>query len=184
MISTDGAHPDRRPAVDTAEVTNIDIATILCRFRNGAMGTIDFSRVAMGRKFLQTYEIYGTKGSILYDYDEINRLRFYSNADPIGTRGFREIDVGPEVATYGSFLPLPNFGLGFNEIKLIELSDVVRSVSRRESSWPSFEDGVRFTELVDATLQSGIDRRWIRVGSDAIAGPEATALASLNDVQA
>ena len=141
--STDGAHPDRRPAVDTAEVTNIDIATILCRFRNGAMGTIDFSRVAMGRKFVQTYEIYGTKGSILYDYDEINRLRFYSNADPIGTRGFREIDVGPEVATYGSFLPLPNFGLGFNEIKLIELSDVVRSVSRRKSSWPSFEDGVR-----------------------------------------
>ena len=76
-----------------AEVTNPDGANLMCKFSNGARGLIDFSRVATGRKFLQTYEVYGTKGSLTYSYDEVNRLRFYSNADANGRRGFREIDV-------------------------------------------------------------------------------------------
>ena len=92
-----------------AEVTNPDATHLMCRFENGASGIVDFSRVATGRKFRQGYEIYGTKGSLVYDYDEVNRLRFYSNADPVGRRGFRAIDVGPEHPTYRAFLPLPNF---------------------------------------------------------------------------
>jgi predicted dehydrogenase len=156
------------------EVTNLDIATVLCRFHNGAMGMIDFSRIAMGRKFLQTYEIYGTKGSLLYNNDEINRLRFYSDRDPVGAKGFRAIDVGPEVETYRAFLPMPNFGLGYNETKLIEVSEVIRSVSRREPAWPTFADGVRLAELIDSTVLSGTDRRWVRVG-EASAVPYASA---------
>jgi predicted dehydrogenase len=155
---------DGSDAAGLVEVTNLDIATVLCRFRNGAMGTIDFSRVAMGRKFLQTYEIYGTKGSLLYDNDEINRVRFYSDGDPVGAKGFREIDVGAEVESYRAFLPMPNFGLGYNETKLIEVSEVIRSVSRREPAWPTFTDAVRLVELVDATVRSGAERRWVRVG--------------------
>jgi predicted dehydrogenase len=162
--------PDGSEGAGMIEVTNLDIATVLCRFRSGAMGTIDFSRIAMGRKFMQTYEIYGTRGSLLYDNDEINRLRFYSDGDPIGAKGFREIDVGPEVETYRAFLPLPNFGIGYNETKLIEVSEVIRSVSRREPAWPTFADGVRLCELVDSTILSGKDRRWVRVG-EASAAP-------------
>lgn len=112
-----------------AEVTNADATNLLCRFANGASGIVDFSRVATGRKFKQTYEIYGTKGSLAYTYDEINRLRFYSNDDRIGRSGFREIDVGPESANFKAFLPLPNFGLGYNESKIIEVAEVVRSIT-------------------------------------------------------
>ena len=158
------------------EVTHLDIATVLCRFGNGAMGTIDFSRVAMGRKFRQTYEIYGTKGSLLYDNDEINRIRFYGDGDPVGAKGFREIDVGPEVESYRAFLPMPNFGLGYNETKLIEVSEVIRSVSRHEPAWPTFADGVRLVEVVDATVISGEQRRWVRVG-EASADPHTSDLA-------
>ena len=106
-----------------ADITNPDGSNILCTFENGARGLIDFSRVATGRKFIQTYEVYGTKGSLLYTYDEVNRLRFYTNDDANGRRGFREIDVGPEHPTYRAFLPLPNFALGYNESKIIEAYD-------------------------------------------------------------
>ena len=102
---------------------------MMCRFENGASGIVDFSRVATGRKFRQAYEIYGTKGSLVYDYDEMNRLRFYTNADPVGRRGFRAIDVGPEHPTYRAFLPLPNFSLGYNETKIIEAAEVIRSIT-------------------------------------------------------
>ncbi|TIO06177.1 Gfo/Idh/MocA family oxidoreductase [Mesorhizobium sp.] len=148
---------------DMAEVTNTDATNLLCRFKNGAMGIVDFSRVATGRKFKQTYEIYGTRGSIAYDYDEVNRLRFYTNDDRVGRRGFREIDVGPENATYAAFLPIANFALGYNESKQIEIAEVVRSIVTGEQMWPTFESGHHITQIVDACLDSSRLRQWVSI---------------------
>ncbi|WP_425342890.1 Gfo/Idh/MocA family oxidoreductase [Sagittula salina] len=146
-----------------ARVTNPDGANILCRFANGARGVVDFSRTATGRKFVQSYEVYGTKGSLLYAYDEVNRLRFYTNADREGRRGFREIDVGPEHETFGAFLPLPNFALGYNESKIIEVAEVVRSVASGRPMWPTFETGHHLCQIIDACMESSRQRAWVEV---------------------
>lgn len=146
-----------------AEVTNPDAANLICHFENGAMGLIDFSRVATGRKFLQTYEIYGTKGSLVYNYDEVNRLRFYSSTDRLGRQGYREIDVGPENTNYAAFLPIPNFALGYNESKMIEVAEVVRSIATGEAMWPTFESGHHIAQIVDACLESSKLRQWVQI---------------------
>ncbi len=146
-----------------AEVTNPDGTNLLCRFENGARGIVDFSRVATGRKFRQTYEVYGTKGSIAYDWDEVNRLRFYTNDDGAGRRGFREIDVGPENPNYRAFLPLPNFSLGYNEMKIIEIAEVVRSVATDTPMWPTFETGHHICQIVDACMESSRLGRWVDI---------------------
>jgi predicted dehydrogenase len=148
---------------DWAEVTNPDATHMMCRFENGASGIVDFSRVATGRKFRQGYEIYGTKGSLVYDYDEVNRLRFYSNADPVGRRGFRAIDVGPEHPTYRAFLPLPNFSLGYNETKIIEAAEVIRSVTSGRPMWPTFDTGHHICQIVDAVMESSRLRSWVDI---------------------
>jgi len=150
-------------AEEMAEVTNPDATNILVKFANGASGIVDFSRIAMGRKFRQTYEIYGTKGSLAYDYDEVNRLRFYSNADRSGRQGFREIDVGTENATYRAFLPLPNFALGYNESKIIEAFEVIRSITSNSPAWPTFESGHHICQIVDACMQSSRTRSWVDI---------------------
>jgi predicted dehydrogenase len=146
-----------------ADVTNPDATNLLCRFENGASGIVDFSRVATGRKFKQTYEIYGTKGSLAYTYDEINRLRFYSNGDRTGRCGFREIDVGPENPTFRAFLPLPNFGLGYNESKIIEVAEVIRSITTGTPMWPTFETGHHICQIVDACMESSHLKRWVDI---------------------
>ncbi|MBW0159446.1 Gfo/Idh/MocA family protein [Sedimentimonas flavescens] len=146
-----------------SEVTNPDGTNMLCRFANGARGIVDFSRIATGRKFVQTYEVYGTKGSLLYNYDEVNRLRFYSSDDKTGRRGFREIDVGPENDTYRSFLPLPNFALGYNESKIIEAAEVIRSIVANRQMWPTFETGHHLCQIVDACMESSRQRRWVEI---------------------
>jgi predicted dehydrogenase len=146
-----------------ADITNPDATNLLCRFENGAGGIVDFSRVATGRKFMQTYEIYGTKGSIAYTYDEINRLRFYSNDDRTGRRGFREIDVGPETPTFRAFLPLPNFGLGYNESKIIEVAEVIRSIVANRPMWPTFDTGHHICQIVDACMESSRQKRWVDI---------------------
>ena len=150
-------------AEEMAEVTNPDATNILIKFANGASGIVDFSRIAMGRKFRQTYEIYGTKGSLSYDYDEVNRLRFYSNADRSGRQGFREIDVGTENASYRAFLPLPNFALGYNESKIIEAFEVIRSITSNTPIWPTFETGHHICQIVDACMESSRTRSWVDI---------------------
>ncbi|MCB1338113.1 MAG: Gfo/Idh/MocA family oxidoreductase [Maritimibacter sp.] len=158
-----GAGATLTGAEDWAEVTNPDATQLLCRFENGANGIVDFSRVATGRKFMQGYEIYGTKGSLVYTYDEVNRLRFYTNDDPAGRRGFRAIDVGPEHPSYAAFLPLPNFSLGYNETKIIEAAEVVRSVISGQPMWPTFENGHHITQIVDACMASSRLRAWVDI---------------------
>ncbi|CAN0594883.1 unnamed protein product, partial [Ectocarpus sp. 12 AP-2014] len=146
-----------------SDITNPDGSNILCSFANGARGLVDFSRIATGRKFMQTYEIYGTKGSLTYTYDEVNRLRFYSNDEKVGRRGYREIDVGPEHETYRAFLPLPNFALGYNESKIIEVAEVVRSIVSNQPMWPTFETGHHICQIVDACMESSAQRRWVDI---------------------
>jgi predicted dehydrogenase len=153
-------------AVDTAEmreVTNADLVTLLCSFKGGGRGVMDVSRVATGHRFLQTYEIYGTRGSLQYRCDEVNRLRFFSSADAAGRQGFRAIDVGPENANYAAFLPVANFGLGYNEFKAIEVCEVIEAVASGRPMWPTFRDGQEIMKLVDACLLSAARRAWVKV---------------------
>jgi predicted dehydrogenase len=144
-------------------VTNPDVGMVMCRFVSGAVGVIDFSRIASGRRFLQRYEIYGTKGSITYDYDQIARLNLFTFSDASGRQGFRSIDVGPEQPGYARFLPLPNFGLGFNEVKALEIAEVISSVATKKPQWPTFKDAKRIVALVDASLESHKSRQWEKV---------------------
>lgn len=146
-----------------ADITNPDGTNILCTFENGARGLIDFSRVATGRKFQQAYEVYGTKGSLVYNYDEVNRIRFYSNDDAVGRRGYREIDVGPEHQTFRAFLPLPNFALGYNESKIIEVAEVIKSIHTGQEMWPTFENGHHICQIVDACIDSSRLRSWVDI---------------------
>ena len=148
---------------DWADITNPDGTNLMVQFANGARGLVDFSRVATGRKFMQTYEIYGTKGSLAYTYDEVNRLRFYSNDDKIGRRGYREIDVGPENETFRAFLPLPNFALGYNESKIIEAAEVIKSIVTNTPAWPTFENGHHICQIVDACMTSSDTQSWVDI---------------------
>lgn len=157
------ASPEVNEKTEWGDITNPDGTNILCTFENSARGVVDFSRTATGRKFMQTYEVYGTKGSIAYTFDEVNRLRFYSNDDPIDRRGFREIDVGPEHPTYAAFLPLPNFALGYNESKIIEIAEVIKSITSNEAMWPTFETGHHICQIVDACMASSDQRAWIDI---------------------
>jgi predicted dehydrogenase len=144
-------------------VTNSDLVNLMCRFAHGGRGVIDVSRVASGRRFLQKYEIYGTRGGIEFNIDEVNRLRFFSMADAPDRQGYRLIDVGPANPNYAALLPVANFGLGYNEYKAIEVSEVVRAVATGQPAWPTFADGHEIMQIVDACFASSMTRGWVTV---------------------
>ena len=60
----------------TGEVTVEDAFFMLADFENGALGTFEASRFANGRKNFNSFEIYGSKGSLVFDMQRMNELQF------------------------------------------------------------------------------------------------------------
>ena len=93
-------HPTRPGEDGDVEVTNDDHEQFLCRFDNGAMGALYFSRVATGRKMGYAYDIYGTKGGLRFDQEDQNALWFYHGAAPKGHEGYTKMLIGQQHPDY------------------------------------------------------------------------------------
>jgi predicted dehydrogenase len=149
--------PDRRPV----EVD--DQARLLVRFATGAKGVIEASWVATGRKMHLAFEVYGSKGSILVDMERLNELALYVREDAKGRQGYRRILASPGHKDYAQFCPAPGHQLGFNDVKTIEVKEVVTSLLEGRRFYPDFREAWLIQRVVDAALLSGRERQWIRV---------------------
>jgi predicted dehydrogenase len=78
-------------ATETGPVTVEDAAFVTAEFENGALGSIDTSRFAPGRKNHHAFEIYGSDGSIVFDLERMNELQVFSRHDPAHVQGFRTV---------------------------------------------------------------------------------------------
>ncbi len=144
-------------------VTNDDHAQMMCRFENGVMGHMYFSRVATGRKMGYAYEVHGTKGAIRFDQEDQNALWLYLAEGPEAERGFRKILTGPAHPDYLPFCQGPGHGTGYQDQIIIEAKDFLTAIETGEDIWPSFEEGLRVNKTVYAALESSASRTWVNV---------------------
>ncbi len=141
-----------------------DEALFLCRFDNGATGAVDASRVATGKKNEFSYSITGSKGSLMWSYERLNDLHVYRASDPVTRQGYKRIEMGPAHPSYGDFYPMANFGMGYNDHKMIEIRKLIEAIADgRCSEWPSFEVGHRVQCYIDAVVKSDTEGRWVKV---------------------
>ncbi|BAS07217.1 uncharacterized oxidoreductase sll0816 [Arthrobacter sp. Hiyo4] len=75
------------------EVTVDDAAWATLSLASGAIASVEVSRVATGRKNSLNLEIYGDKGSIVFDLENLNELGFLDATVPVREQGFRRILV-------------------------------------------------------------------------------------------
>jgi predicted dehydrogenase len=141
-------------------VTNDDHAQMMCRFENGAMGQMYFSRIATGRKMGYAYEISGTKGAIRFDQEDQNALWLYKMDEPEATRGFRKILTGPAHPDYEPFCQGPGHGTGYQDQIIIEARDFLHAIETGKPVWPTFRDGHEVNRVIAATLASADDAAW------------------------
>ncbi|MEM5492013.1 Gfo/Idh/MocA family oxidoreductase [Hoeflea sp. AS16] len=141
-------------------VSNDDQGQMMCRFANGAMGQMHFSRIATGRKMGYAYEITGTKGAIRFDQEDQNALWLYKMDEPEATRGFTKILTGPSHPDYLPFCQGPGHGTGYQDQIIIEARDFLRAIETGEPVWPSFRDGLAVNEVVAAAFASSRSKTW------------------------
>ena len=147
-------------------VTNDDQAQIMCRFANGAMGQMHFSRIATGRKMGYAYEVHGTTGALRFDQEDQNTLWLYSASDPEAQRGFRKILTGPAHPDYLPFCQGPGHGTGYQDQIIIEARDFLQAIHTGAPVWPTFADGLAVARVVDAAIRASDARAWQDVPSD------------------
>ena len=148
---------DRRPG---GVVTNDDQGQMMCRFENGAMGQMHFSRIAAGRKMGYAYEITGTRGAIRFDQEDQNALWLYRMDGPEAERGFTKILTGPAPPDYEPFCLGPGHGTGYQDQIIIEAKDFLAAIETGRDVWPSFRDGVEVNRIIAAAHASSETKSW------------------------
>ncbi|HNP34774.1 MAG TPA: Gfo/Idh/MocA family oxidoreductase [Woeseiaceae bacterium] len=168
QLSTVHTHRKDPVSGNSREVENEDIAQILCKFSSGCPGTMEFSRIATGTKCDLGFEIFGSKGSIFFAQERMNELRLYESQGPARLRGFRTILAGPQHPPYAAFCPAPGHGLGINDLKVIEVWNLINSIASGEPVFSDIRNGCRVQQLSAAVELSNRTRDWINVEQRAL----------------
>ena len=140
-----------------------DAVSVIGRFRNGALATLEATRFAPGRKNGLTIEINGSGGSLVFDLEQMNRLQFYRTDDPTGRRGFREILVTESAHPYIEHWWPPGHLIGYEHSFVHTIADFVRAVVARRSAAPTFADGLANQRVIEAIERSARQKKWMRL---------------------
>ena len=177
----------RRPLASKREstrkmgrVTVDDAVMMIGRFKNGALASLEATRFAPGRKNSLTLEINGNGGSLFFDLEEMNRLKFFSMRDPKDRQGFRDIIVTEPTHPYIDKWWPPGHIIGYEHTFIHTVADLVKAVAdavegrtpsrpgrnrtpRRTSLQPTFEDGFQNQRVLDALARSAHNKRLIEI---------------------
>lgn len=150
----------------TAPVTVDDLSLITARFGNGALGTIESSRIASGVQDEIRVEAHGSDGGLRFNLMQPNYLEFYDNhasgGDYGGERGFKAIEcVGryPQPAS----LPGPKNTVGWERFHIHAIHEFLRCVVEGRPAQPDVADGARTQAVLMAALQSSATNAWVAV---------------------
>jgi predicted dehydrogenase len=175
-----GGHGATGEDVQLGPVTVDDAAIFSARFEGGAsaggasdggtpdsgpIGVFEATRFALGRKNAMRLELNGTKGSLAFDFEDMNCLSFYDAAEEPDA-GFRRIQVTePEHPYTGNWWPVGH-GLGYEHVFTHQVVDFLTAISEDRQPTPSFADALQVQKVLAAVEASASDdSRWQKVPS-------------------
>jgi predicted dehydrogenase len=145
------------------KVTVDDDSNFLARFKNRAVGVFESSRFAGGRRNYNTFQIYGSKGSLAFNMERMNELEFYDRTEPNEQQGFKTIMVTEGNHPYvGAWWP-PGHIIGYEHTFVHALHDFLTGLEKGQPAQPGFGEGVKVQAVLDAVERSAKSGRWEKV---------------------
>ena len=160
-----------RPEDPKGAVENEDFASMLCTFENGATGTFEVSRTMVGPESQNAFEVYGTKGAIGWNLEQMNELQYYKLTDDPSS-GYTTILGGDRFPFHGVFSPGQANPIGFEDIVAIEDYSVLESLATEVPFSPSFREAVDVVSVQQALIESWDSKTWETV-TDLAGGTDA-----------
>jgi len=134
-----------------------DMAFVMAEMGNGAVGTIEASKMATGANDELRLEIHGDKGAIRFNSMDPNWLEAYDNTEPDkpigGHKGFKKIET---VQRYPqtSGIPMPKFSVGWIRHHVACLHAFLDSIVNDKKPSPDFGEGLKVHRIMDAVMKS------------------------------
>jgi len=136
-------------------------------FDNGAIGTVEATRFAAGRKNYNCFEISGERGSIRFNLEQLNELEvFWVGEEPKETQGFHRAMI-----TEGHHPFISNWWphghiIGWEHAMVHEVNHLFDCIVNNKDVAPlgaTFEDGYRCAVICDAIVESAAKRKVVDV---------------------
>ncbi len=147
------------------EVDDAFVASV--EFENGAIGTLEATRLAAGRKNHNSFEINGEKGSIHFNLERMNEMEvFWVGEAPKETQGFHNVLVTEGDHPFWSNWWPPGHIIGWEHTFVHEITHLLDAIVNHKDVAPfgaTFEDGYRNAVICDAILQSAASGQRVRI---------------------
>lgn len=162
-----GTHFDVIEGGELGDVENEDYAAMLFRFADsavaaGAVGTLEASRVSVGPRASYNIEIYGTEGSVKWDFERMNEFEV-----AIGRKGdllgYQRVMAGPSFGDFAHFQPGSGTGMGFDDLKVIEARKFLDAFTGRAHVNSNIHDAVAAAAVCDAAEESAVSGQWVNL---------------------
>ncbi|MEM7274612.1 MAG: Gfo/Idh/MocA family oxidoreductase [Actinomycetota bacterium] len=169
----EGTHYDRgEPGDPTGPVTNEDYAGCFARFENGSIGNFESSRNIVGPQSQMAFEIYGTKGSIMWNLETMNEMRIFltegadlGDGGPVIHDGYTTVYAGDRYPFHGAFVPGDANAIGYEDLKVIEDLNFLEAVASGEQHRPGFTEALAYVSTQAALIRSWESGGWEKVTS-------------------
>lgn len=154
--------PLRAGSSDRAPVVVDDMTHALLRFESGVEGSLEANWAATGRSMDLGWEITGTKGALAFTQERMNELLIHNGAAK-GRDGFTRIESGPAHPPYGAFCPAAGHHLGFNDLKVIEVAQLLTAYAAGGRCVTDFREAWEVQRSIEAMQQAARARTWIKL---------------------
>ena len=162
-----GTHFDVIEGGEKKPVENEDYASMMVRFSSdaiaaGAVGTLEASRVAVGPRASYNFEIYGTQGSLKWDFERLNELELAIGRNGAQV-GYQRIMANQFMGDFSKFQPGSGVSMGYDDLKVIEAKKFIVAYLGGEKLNSNIHDAVAAAKVVTAAEDSANSGEWIKI---------------------
>ena len=148
-------------AQEMAAVDVDDIALLQARLPDGALGSVEISRMGTGATNDVALEIFGDQGAIRFDLSEPGWLQIYDAREEGRKQGFVKVQAVGKYA--GQRAPDWSMTPGFMRAHAECQYQFIRAIWEDRQPAPSFADGLHIQRIMAAAEQSSAQGGWVDV---------------------
>lgn len=141
-----------------------DAAVYIARFTKGkTLGTFEATRFAPGRRNHNKIEIYGSKGSVFWNQEDMHEFHYYNMSDAPDRQGFRKVFATDPAHPYMSAWWPSAHNIGYEHLFVHEVYEFINQLNAKKVTYPTFEDGVKCQRVLTAVEKAAKSRKWEKV---------------------
>ncbi|HYE08893.1 MAG TPA: Gfo/Idh/MocA family oxidoreductase [Patescibacteria group bacterium] len=144
-----------------------DMAIMIAKMQNGALGTIEASKVSTGTNDELRFELHGQKGALKFDLMNPNWLEFYDNTLPEqdfgGCKGYTKIECVQRYEKPGGSFPAHKVSIGWMRGHVHCLYNFLSCVYEGHEASPSFVEAAYIQHVMEKAYESDSLGRWVEI---------------------